>query len=382
MAAAPHDGFVGLTHRQYQLSRGNTSGIHLLAAETESKVVRAEACASAAIKLREEGFYPDIICGHPGWGETLFLADVWPESPILHYQEFFYHPSGLDTTFDSELQGEQLSIDALAKVRMKNAYLHLALDSSRWNVTPTNFQRSTFPEIYQSRMSVIHDGIDVNQASRLGSVSSIRLSDQCTLSPGDSVVTFVNRRLEPYRGCHTFIRAIPEIQRGCPNAKIVVVGATSGVSYGAACPSGEWRDVFLNEIHGQYNPSNIFFVGSVSYQHFLSLLRLSACHVYLTYPFVLSWSLLEAMSCSCPVVGSATSPVQEVIQHGRNGLLVDFFSPNDLSVAVCEILHNSELSSSLGSSARQTIIDNYSLSRCLPRHLQLIDLVAAGALGA
>ena len=309
------------------------------------------------------------------------MADVWPESPILHYQEFFYHPSGLDTTFDAELQGDCLSIESLAKVRMKNAYLQLALESARWNVSPTIFQRSTFPEHYRAKMSVIHDGIDVNQASRSVSVPPIRLSGKCTLSPGDSVVTFVNRRLEPYRGCHTFIRSIPEIQRRCPDAKIVVVGATTGVSYGANCPSGEWKDVFLKEIQGRYNPENIFFVGTIPYQHFLPLLRLSACHVYLTYPFVLSWSLLEAMSCSCPVVGSSTAPVEEVIQDGKNGLLVNFFSPHDLASAVCELLSNRKLATSLGENARKTVLKSYSLNRCLPRHLQLIDLVAAGSLG-
>ena len=208
---------------------------------------------------------------------------------------------------------------------MKNAYLHLTLDSSYWNVTPTDFQRSTFPSRFQSSISAIHDGIDVRRASPSDKISSLLLPDQTKLTKGERIVTFVNRSLEPYRGCHTFIRSIPHILRLVPDARIVIVGSRSGVSYGAPCTDGEWSDLFLSEIAGTYDESRVHFVGTLPYNLFIPLLQLSACHVYLTYPFVLSWSLLEAMSCGCPVVGSSTAPVQEVIKDGTNGLLVDFF---------------------------------------------------------
>lgn len=370
---------VGVHYRRYGLSRGNTPGVHPLAIETEAKVIRAEACAAAAQQLALEGFQPDLICAHPGWGEALFLPDVWPGVPLLFYQEFYYHPRGLDTDFDSELQGTP-DWSSCAKVRMKNAYLQLTLEASCWNLSPTAFQCSTFPSHWQARFSTIHDGIDTRAAVPSSDVPPLTLGDGTVLNSGDSIVTFVNRSLEPYRGCHTFIRAIPEIQRLVPEARIVVVGNTTGVSYGAPCEHGEWRDRFLAEIEGCYDPSRVHFTGTIAYQYFLPLLQLSAAHVYLTYPFVLSWSLLEAMACGCPVVGSATAPVQEVIRDGHNGLLVDFFSPLDLAAAVAELLGNRQRSIQLGEAARATVLRNYSLDACLPRQLSLLELVASGAL--
>ena len=230
-------------------------------------------------------------------------------------------------------------------------------------------------------MSTIHDGIDVALAAPQPSPAPLTLADGTLLQKGEPIITFVNRSLEPYRGCHTFLRAIPALQSLVPDARIVIVGSTTGVSYGAVCPKGEWRERFLGEIEGQYDPSRVHFTGTLPYEHFLPLLRLSACHVYLTYPFVLSWSLLEAMSCACPVVGSATAPVQEVIRDGHNGVLVDFFSPSALAEAMADLLKSPERAAALGRAARETVLKDYSLDVCLPRQLQLINLVASRSIG-
>ena len=366
---------------RYSLKRGNAEDVHPLVVETESKVIRAEAAAEAAGRLKGKGFDPDLICVHPGWGEALFLRTVWPDAPMLSYQEFFYQEHGFDTNFDAEFELER-DLQRKSKLIMKNAYLHVTLEQSTWNISPTHFQASSFPEHWRSRISVIHDGVDMVRAVPDPSPAPITLPDGTLLEHGQSIVTFVNRRLEPYRGCHTFIRALPALQKRCPDARIIVVGETTGVSYGAVCPDGEWRDRFLAEIEGRYDPSRVHFTGTLPYKQFIPLLQLSACHVYLTYPFVMSWSLLEAMACGCAVVGSDTAPVREVIRHGANGLLVDFFSPSDLASAVAELLQDRDRAAAFGVEARRTVQRTYDLDVCVQRQLSLMDLVASGSIFA
>ena len=361
---------------RYALNRGNADGVHPFVVETESKVIRAEAVAEAAGRLKAQGFDPDLICVHPGWGEALFLRTVWPDVPMLSYQEFFYQEHGFDTNFDPEFDPER-DWQRKAKLIMKNAYLHVTLEQSTWNVSPTHFQASSFPEHWRKQISVIHDGVDMARAVPNPSPAPMTLPDGTLLEGGQPIVTFVNRRLEPYRGCHTFIRALPALQKRCPDARIVVVGDTTGVSYGAACPDGEWRDRFLAEIEGQYDPSRVHFTGTLPYSAFIPLLQLSACHVYLTYPFVMSWSLLEAMACGCAVVGSDTAPVREVIRDGHTGLLVNFFSPGDVAAAVAEQLQNRPRAKALGEAARRHVEQLYDREVCVARQLALMDLVAS-----
>ena len=365
-----------LTYVRYGAKRGNGADVHPLAKETESKVLRGEACAEAAHRLKQQGFSPDLICAHPGWGKALFLKAIWPEVPLLTYQEFFYRPSGTDSDFDSEFKEESGWRDE-AKLRMKNGSLLLQLEASDWGISPTRFQHSTFPPHWQQRISVIHDGIRCDLAKPNPQVEPLSLRDGTVVTRGEPVVTFINRSLEPYRGIHTMLRAVPELQRLAPEAHVVVVGKEDGVSYGSACPQGEWKERFLAEIEGQYDPARLHFTGPLPYGQLLQLLQISAVHIYLTYPFVLSWSLLEAMSCGCAVVGSDTAPVREVIQHGHTGLLVDFFSPNDLAAATAELLTNREHAERMGSAARELIVKNYRLETCLAHQFALMQLVAA-----
>lgn len=372
----------GVQHVIYGASRGNGQDVHPLALETETKVIRAEACATAAEQLKRQGFRPDIICGHPGWGELLFLPHVWPDVPILMYQEFYYQIRGFDYDFDPEFQAE-LSWQKCAKAQMKNANTLLNLEAATWNLSPTAFQRSSFPERFHQRISVIHDGIDANAApAKANAGLTLTLRDGQELRQGEPIITFVNRTIEPYRGCHSFIRAIPHIQELQPNARIVIVGAEQGVSYGSVCPQGEWKDRFMAEIEGSHDPSRLHFAGSLGYADFLTLLKLSQAHVYLTYPFVLSWSLLEAMSIGCAIVASDTAPLREVINHDETGRLVDFFDHQALADAVIALLDDPAARQRLGDAARAFAIAHYDLhSHCLPRQLDWVQQLASSGPG-
>jgi glycosyltransferase involved in cell wall biosynthesis len=198
-----------------------------------------------------------------------------------------------------------------------------------------------------------------------------------TLRAGDEVITFVNRNLEPYRGYHVFMRALPEMLRCRPDAVALIVGA-DGVSYGAAAPHGKtWKQIFLDEVKDRLDTSRVFFLGRLAYADYLKVLQVSACHVYLTYPFVLGWSCIEALSAGCLVVGSRTRPVEEVIEHERNGLLVDFFDVAGLADTVVHCLARREHYAHLRAAARETAVQRYDLATiCLPEQLRLIEKVA------
>lgn len=319
---------------------------------------RGRALAAGAATLRRGGFRPDVVFAHIGWGEALFLKDVFPEAKLLLYCEFFYRARGSDMGFDPEFPP---TAEKLLRLRVMNAPLLMALDAADWGQVPTQWQRRQFPEPYRHRMTVVHDGIDTDR-----------------VKPGpandEELVTYVARNLEPYRGFHVFMRAIPEIQKRRPRARIVIVGGDE-VSYSARLPAGEtYRTRLLRELEGRIDLSRVHFTGRLTYRRYLEVLRQSSVHVYLTYPFVLSWSLLEAMSAGCLVLGSRTPPVEEAIRDGENGLLVDFFSPEDIARRVEEALVRRRELAPLRAAARQTVLERYDLKRvCLPAQLALVD---------
>jgi glycosyltransferase involved in cell wall biosynthesis len=370
-------GLPGIEMLRYRPARGSTANMHPWAADFETKIIRGEACAAAAVRLKDAGFMPDVIVTNPGWGESLFLKDVWPQARLLALIEFFYAARGLDCDFDPEFAQSTLANDA--RVRTKNANMLLALVSMDHGVCPTAFQRGTVPAVFHDRLSVIFDGIDTHVV-RPDASAVLRVGNR-TLRAGDEIVTFVNRNLEPMRGYHVFMRALPEILRARPNAVVVILGGDE-VSYGASPPAGKtWKQIFLDEVKERLDLSRVIFPGRIPYADYLRVLQVSACHVYLTVPFVLGWSCIEAMSAGCVVVGSATPPVQEVIEHGNNGLLVDFFDVTGLANAVVGVLANPAAYAHLRTAARATAVARYDLATvCLPQQLQLIDRLAAGSL--
>ena len=365
-----YPGMHGIRAVRYRAERGNASSAHPWLRDLESKVIRGEAAFRNAMSLKREGFSPDVIVAHPGWGESLFLKDVWPEAVLGMYCEFFYHPSGADVGFDPEF----LPTDEgdVCRLRLKNANNLLHFQFADAAIAPTHWQRSLFPEPFRSRITVIHDGIDTDAIAPAPGVR-LTLNDNLTLTRDDEIVTFVNRNLEPYRGYHIFMRALPDILRARPRARVLIVGGDE-TSYGSNPPSGrKWRDIFLEEVRDRLDLGRVHFLGKLPYPQFLSLLQVSRVHVYLTYPFVLSWSLLEAMSVGCAIVASDTSPVREAIIHDETGRLVDFFDPDALTSAVCDVLESPDARHRLGQAARLFARRHYDLKTvCLPRQLEWV----------
>lgn len=354
-----------------KLPAPSSQGVHRWVAEFESKVVRGEAAYAAARQLKSAGFNPDVMIAHPGWGESLFLQDLWPGVPLGLYCEFHYKDTGADVNFDPEFGFEE---QAGCRLRIKNAVQDIQIPYMTAGISPTHWQRSTYPEIVRQKISVVHDGIDT-QVVAPGPGRSMKLTREdreVTIGPDDEVITFVVRNLEPYRGYHRFMRALPEIMRRRPRAQVLLIGGDS-VSYGPKPPQRpdqpprSWKQIFLEEVGGSLDLKRINFLGKVPYHHFLAVLQLSTVHVYLTYPFVLSWSLLEAMSTGCAIVASDTAPVREAIRHDETGLMVDFFDTAALADTVSGLCADAAARRRLGNAARAHAIANYDLqSVCLP----------------
>lgn len=363
---------AGVQTYRYKINRGSTKNIHPWVIDMETKAIRGEAVYYAALQLKKQGYYPDIVFAHPGWGESLFIKDVWPETKLLVYCEYYYNALNGDVGFDPEFNDHQSS--TLPRLRMKNANHDLHLLNATKGLSPTAYQRSTFPELFQQKIDVIHDGINTKFAAPNPN-AAIDIQG-LKLSKSDEVITFVNRNFEPLRGYHIFMRSLGKILRDRPKAQVIIVGGDE-VSYGAAAPSNTtWKNVFLAEVKDQIDLDRVHFVGKLGYNQFITLLQVSSVHVYLTYPFVLSWSLMEAMGCGCAIVASDTVPVKEVIQHNETGILVNFFDTDNIANQVIELLKKPEERERLGKTARQFIIDNYDLQTiCLPKQINWLNSI-------
>jgi len=356
-----------------QATRNVSRDSHPWARDFEAKVIRGEAIARGALRLRDSGFRPDLVYAYPSFGEALFLKDIFPRSRLVCYAEFYYRSEGLDVGFDAEFT--PASDEKACSLRTRNAHHLIALDACDLAISPTEWQRSTFPVEFRHKIEVVHDGIDTD-AIRPGTGVRASIAEVgVDLGQGDEVVTFASRSLEPYRGFPTFMRALPELQRLRPAAHVVIAGRED-VSYGAARKDGRsYRQAMLEEVGGSLDPRRIHFVGRIPHPAFIRLLQLSSAHVYLTYPFVLSWSVLEAMAVEAPLIASSTPPVGEVVQSGVNGRLVDFFDARGLAHAIADALEHRAESAQLGRRARETIVSRYDLKRiCLPRQLALLGM--------
>lgn len=364
---------AGVSTVVYRPSREPGTATHPYIHLFEGQVLHGQGVVRAGLALKERGFSPEVICAHPGWGEALFLKDVFPEAKLLLYCEFFYRADGADVGFDPE---REVTLDQRCRIRAKNANLLLALEAADHGVCPTEWQRRQHPAAFRDRISVIHDGVDT-ALCRPDEEAAVDLPDGTRLTRRDEVVTYVARNLEPYRGFPTFVRAAGELLRRRPGVRILVIGGDE-VSYGSRpADAANWREKMLAEV--PLDPARVHFLGKVPYDRFLKILQISRAHIYLTYPFVLSWSMLEAMASGAPLVASSTPPVLEVIEDGRNGLLVDFFDPLAVADRVEEALDDPARMEGIRAAARRTVVERFDLaSVCLPAQVRLIERIRQG----
>lgn len=333
------------------------------------------AAAQVAIRLRDGGFVPDVIIGHPSWGEMLFLSEVWRGVPQIHLGEYYYHTEGGDSNFDPEFPAKSLASGV--RIKSNNAVAAMSFLEAAAIVVPTPFQASLIPADFHHKLRIIHEGVDTGQTCRRPP-APIELPDGKVLAPGTPVISFVNRRFEPMRGFHVFMRMLPKFLSLSPNAHVLLIGADERDNiYGVPPPGTKtWREAMLAEVGGKLPNDRVHFSPPVPYESLLKLLSNVTAHVYLTYPFVLSWSLLDAMACEALVVGSDTAPVRDVIQHGKNGLLVDFFETDAMAETLAAVCADPARYEPLRRAARETVVRQFDrASICMPDWLALIEEV-------
>jgi len=359
---------------KYKALRSSSKDIHPWLVDFETKVIRGESVYKTALKLKQNGFSPDAVISHIGWGEALFVKKVWPTTKLASYCEYYYQEEGADYNFDPEFKvNDNSDVCRLHLKNLNNDFMMKDVDAA---ISPTKWQADTYPKFFRNKIRVIHDGIDTKIVAPDDNIK-IKISNGITLTKNNEVITFVTRNLEPTRGFHIFARALPEILVQKPNVNILIVGDTKP-GYGPLPEDGSnWRDKFVAEIKQQITDSGwarVHFLGHVEYKDYLAILQISSVHVYLTYPFVLSWSLLEAMSVGCTIVASNTKPVQEVIQHNETGILIDFFNHHELAIQVCELLDKLSERKRLGANARAFVNQHFDLqSACLPAQLEWVE---------
>jgi glycosyltransferase involved in cell wall biosynthesis len=356
LAGAGAPGLPGVLDNRYTLQRGTTPGIYGPAVRAEADLLRAVSARRVAFMMREAGMDPQIIVGHPGWGETAFLHEVWPDARQLLFAEFYYAARGLDVGFDLEFGAPDDGV--LIAAEAKNAVMTMAMARANALVAPTEFQASVLPPVFQPLTQVIHEGVDVD-AIRPGPAQPFELPDGRVIAPGTPVITHVNNNLEPLRGLHIFARALPRLLAEIPDAQVLIIGDAGSRPYGGSAGDGRtWREICFDGIEA--DPARVHFLGKVPPETLLAAMRLSTAHVYYTYPFVLSWSLVEAMAAGCYVVASDTPPLHDAITDGVDGRLLPFFDSDALAQTLIAACRAPRAADAMRASARQTAVARFS----------------------
>lgn len=351
----------------YQPKSLETQSTHHYVTDLQRSVLNAQAVHRVLQRCKQQGLAFDVAISHTGWGDALYFKAVYPQTPLIGYVEFFFHASGADAGFDPLYP---VSADRALQIKTLNSQLLLGMNECDALVTPTRWQQSLFPEHYQSLINVIHEGVDIDICRPKDQVC-FTLPNGCQLTRDDEVVTYSARNLEPYRGFPVFMKAVELICQRRPNCHIVITGGDE-ISYSRRLPEGQcYRELALEKVN--IPTDRVHFLGRVSYQTHVQLLQLSSCHVYLTYPFVLSWSFIEAMACGCVMIASNTQPVLDVLQPGINGLCVDFFDHQQIANQVDLVLNDPQRKKSLASAARKTIENHYQHHFAINHYLRLFE---------
>nr|WP_253201140.1 glycosyltransferase [Sphingomonas quercus] len=363
----------GVDLRRWTNKRGTTPNIVPAAIRAEADLIRAEAAAGAALQLKRDGFHPDVIIGHPGWGETLHLKLVWPEARLILFGEYFYRPFGGDSDFDPEFGMPDFA--ERMRINGKAAAQSMAYVLADRIICPTPHQAATFPDVLQSRISVIHEGVDLSRARREPDAQLV-LPGNVRLDASTPVITFINRTMEPLRGFHIFMRALPAFLDAVPDGRALIIGEDRPSGYGKASPDGKgWKAAMLAELGDRLDLSRVHFLGRVQHDAMIGALSIGAAHVYYTYPFVLSWSLVEAMACECLVLASDTAPVRDAITDGVDGRLLPFFDVDALSQAMIDAAREPVRFEGLRKAARKKALEGFDRAAGTAGWLRAIDTV-------
>ena len=356
---------------RFEPHREVTQGIHPAVVATEKAVILGQAAYTKLSELKKTMASPDIILFHSGPGASLFLRDLFPSTKLLGYFEWYYRSHGSDGEF---LENEIYDANAELRIRMSNTPILHDLVSMDWGQTPTRFQQQQFPQIFQDKLECLHDGVDTNFFSP-SSNTTVRVGN-LVFTEQQEIITYVARGMEEYRGFPQFMEAVSELQKRRPNLQVIILGSDR-VAYGASRKDGKsFRSWALSRF--KFDRDRLHFLGLQPLGVFRDLMRISSAHIYLTVPFVLSWSLLEAMSSGALIVASDTPPVLEVIDHEINGLLVPFFDVEALVEQTNNVLDNQSEYQTLRENARRTILDHYDTADLLPRYKTLIENVSNG----
>ena len=342
---------------------------HPYLAFVENAVLNGQALARRGWEMKEAGYSPDLVVAHSGWGPGLYVRDIWPDAKYVGYFEWYYNSKGADVGFLSEP-----TRDDLHRIRSRNAAILLDLAACNWGIVPTGYQASQFPELLRRKLTVQHDGVDTDYFAPAPD-RRLKLPD-LDLSHVDELVTYVARGMEPYRGFPQAMAAFAEVLKRRPRAHVVIVGEDR-VAYGRSLPDGDtFRKKMLREL--DFDRDRLHFAGRLPRNHYREVLLASSAHVYLTIPFVLSWSMIESMSAGCVLVTSDTDPVREVVRDGENGLLADFFDPGAIADRICAALERPDDFAGLRENARRTAVERYAASKLVPLRARLLEAVAGG----